>query len=69
MDKITEEMFEAFDKLFVDEAACGDCNAVALTTPAKTTNVAGNLARRAANDMSNDKKAALGKKAVKKSTV
>ena len=60
MDQITEDMMDAFDKLFEECGCSGDKN---------TTNVMGNIVRRAANEMSNDKKAALGKKAVRKSTV
>ena len=55
MEDIYEQLDDAFDKLW-EECGCPH---------SKTTNVKGNLARRALNDASNEKKVKMAKKAVK----
>ncbi len=54
MEDIYAQLDEAFDKLW-EECGCPH---------SKTTNVKGNLARRALNKASNDKKAKMAKKAI-----
>ena len=57
MEDIYAQLDEAFDKLW-EESGCSS----------KTTNVKGNLARRALNKTSNDKKAKLAAKAIEPAT-
>jgi hypothetical protein len=52
MEDIYEQLDDAFDKLW-EECGCSH---------SKTTNVKGNLARRALNDASNEKKVKMAKK-------
>ena len=54
MEDIHAQLDEAFDKLW-EECGCPH---------AKTTNVKGNLARRALNSASNEKKVKMAKKAI-----
>jgi hypothetical protein len=54
MEDIYEQLDDAFDKLW-EECGCSH---------SKTTNVKGNLARRALNDASNEKKVKMAKKAI-----
>ena len=54
MEDLYEQLDDAFDKLW-EECGCSH---------SKTTNVKGNLARRALNDASNEKKVKMAKKAI-----
>ena len=58
MEDIYEQLDDAFDKLW-EECGCSHGN---------TTNVKGNMARRALNAATNEKKVKLARKAVKPAT-
>ena len=81
-DSILNEFGSALEKLWEEEGMCGkcaskkhktaDCTVVVVNpdpnSPIGTTNVKGNLARRAYNDASNETKIKAARKAVKPAT-
>ena len=73
MDDILTQMDEAFDKLW-EECECSKKKHPSVVvmpslenSPIGTTNVKGNIARRALNSASNDKKVSMAKKAIEPS--